>query len=237
MGRTRGMMIMLLAVSAAMVAGCPNKDAEIKALNDNIEQLMVDKAQLEGELAEAQGFLDDLKKGDKAKENLLIEKNQEVNALELQLAELNRQLAAKGQGDIAVSIENDGMWVSDPRGAKTSIGSDVLFSSGKASLKSSGKTALSKVARDLKGNYSSLPIRIYGFTDSDPIRKSKWKDNLELSANRSMAVTRYLISKGVDDERIETIAMGARHFLTSNKTRAGKSQNRRVEIFVIKGGK
>jgi chemotaxis protein MotB len=112
-----------------------------------------------------------------------------------------------------------------------------LFSSGKAKLKSSGKTALSKVARDLKGNYSSLPIRIYGFTDSDPIRKSKWKDNLELSANRSMAVTRYLISKGVDDERIETIAMGATHFLTSNKTRAGKSQNRRVEIFVIKGGK
>jgi chemotaxis protein MotB len=237
MGRIRGMMIVLLAVSAAMVVGCENKDAEIKMLNDNIEQLMVDKAQLEGELAEAQGFLDDLKKGDKAKENLLIEKNQEVNAMELQLAELNRQLAAKGQGDIAVSIENDGIWVSDPRGAKTSIGSDVLFSSGKAALKSSGKTALSKVARDLKGNYARLPIRVYGFTDSDPIRKSKWKDNLDLSANRSMAVTRYLISKGVDDDRIETIAMGATHFLTSNKTRAGKSKNRRVEIFVIKGAK
>jgi chemotaxis protein MotB len=236
MGRTRGMMIVLLAVSAAMVAGCPNKDAEIKALNDNIEQLMVDKATLEGELAEAQGFLDDLKKGDKAKENLLIEKNQEVNAMELQLAELNRQLAAKGQGTIDVSIE-DGIWVSDPRGAKTSIGSDVLFTAGKAALKSSGKTALSKVARDLKGNYSALPVRVYGFTDSDPIRKSKWKDNLQLSANRSMAVTRYLISKGIDNERIETIAMGATHFLTSNKTRAGKSKNRRVEIFVIKGAK
>ena len=236
MGRTRGMMIVLLAVSAAMVAGCPNKDAEIKALNDNIEQLMVEKATLEGELAEAQGFLDDLKKGDKAKENLLIEKNQEVNALELQLAELNRQLAARGQANIVVDV-NDGMWVSDPRGAKTSIGSDVLFSSGKASLKPSGKTALSKVARDLKGNYARLPIRVYGFTDSDPIRKSKWKDNLDLSANRSMAVTRYLISKGIDNERIETIAMGATHFLTSNKNRAGKAQNRRVEIFVIKGGK
>ena len=84
MGRIRGMMIVLLAVSAAMVVGCENKDAEIQMLNDNIEQLMVDKATLEGELAIAQGFLDDLKKGDKAKENLLIEKNQEVNALELQ---------------------------------------------------------------------------------------------------------------------------------------------------------
>ena len=237
MGRIRAMMIVLLAVSAAMVVGCENKDAEIKMLNENIEQLMVDKAKLEGELAEAQGFLNDLKKGDKAKENLLIEKNQEVNALELQLAELNKQLAAKGRGGVIVEIDPDSIWVSDPRGAKTSIGSDVLFSSGKATLKSSGKTALSKVARDLKGSYSSLPIRVYGFTDSDPIRKSKWKDNLELSANRSMAVTRYLISKGVDDERIETIAMGATHFLTSNKTRAGKSQNRRVEIFVIKGGK
>jgi chemotaxis protein MotB len=237
MGRTRGMMIVLLAVSAAMVAGCPNKDAEIKALNDNIEQLMVDKAQLEGELAAAQGFLNDLKKGDKAKENLLIEKNQEVNALELQIAKLNGQLAAKGQGDVIVEIDPNSIWVSDPRGAKTSIGSDVLFSSGKAALKSSGKTALSKVARDLKGSYSNLPIRVYGFTDNDPIRKSKWKDNLQLSANRSMAVTRYLIGKGIDNERIETIAMGATHFLTSNKTRAGKSKNRRVEIFVIKGAK
>ena len=237
MGRIRTMMIVLLAVSAAMVVGCENKDAEIKMLNENIEQLMVDKAKLEGELAEAQGFLNDLKKGDKAKENLLIEKNQEVNALELQLAELNKQLAAKGRGGVIVEIDPDSIWVSDPRGAKTSIGSDVLFSSGKATLKSSGKTALSKVARDLKGSYSSLPIRVYGFTDSDPIRKSKWKDNLDLSANRSMAVTRYLISKGIDNERIETIAMGATHFLTSNKNRTGKAQNRRVEIFVIKGGK
>jgi flagellar motor protein MotB len=237
MGRIRGIMIVLLAVSAAMVVGCENPDAEIKALNDNIEQLMVEKSAIEVEFAAAQGFIDDLRKGDRAKENLLVEKNDEVNAMKLRLAELNRQLATRGQGDVIVEIDPTSIWVSDPRGAKTSIGSDVLFSSGKASLKGSGKKALSKVARDLKGSYSARPVRIYGFTDSDPIRKSKWKDNLELSANRSMAVTRYLISKGIDNERIETIAMGATHFLTSNKTGSGKAKNRRVEIFVIKGAK
>jgi outer membrane protein OmpA-like peptidoglycan-associated protein len=49
-----------------------------------------------------------------------------------------------------------------------------------------------------------------------------------------MAVTRYLVVKGVKADSIETIAMGETHPLASNSG-AAKAKNRRVEIIVIKG--
>ena len=99
-----------------------------------------------------------------------------------------------------------------------------------------GKNALSRIVRDIKNSYPNLPVRVYGYTDSDPIKKSKrrWKDNLDLSANRAMAVTRYLIDNGVPKANIETIAMGDSNFVASNKTRAGKAKNRRVDIMVVR---
>jgi chemotaxis protein MotB len=81
-----------------------------------------------------------------------------------------------------------------------------------------------------------MTVRVMGYTDSDPIVKTKnlWKDNLDLSANRAMEVTRHLWSKGISAEHIETVAMGATHFMGPNTTKAGKAGNRRVEISVVK---
>ena len=126
-------------------------------------------------------------------------------------------------------------WERGRFGDKISIGSDLLFSSGRATLTRAGKRAIKKIARTIKGNYSGKFVRVYGYTDSDPIRKTRhlWKDNLDLSANRAMAVTRYLIKCGVSKSKIETIAMGATHFVARNNSRVGKKKNRRVEIVVI----
>ena len=49
-----------------------------------------------------------------------------------------------------------------------------------------------------------------------------------------MAVTRYLIDKGVAADNIETITVGATHPVATNSTAAGKAQNRRVEIVAIR---
>ena len=115
------------------------------------------------------------------------------------------------------------------------VGSDVLFSSGRATLTTGGRNALVAVASKIKTSFPGNIVRVYGHTDSDPIVKSKklWADNLDLSANRAMAVTRYLISKGVARSKIETVGMGASRPITSNKTKAGKAKNRRVEIIVV----
>ncbi|MCY2926078.1 MAG: OmpA family protein [Planctomycetota bacterium] len=127
-------------------------------------------------------------------------------------------------------------WMRTSVGDRLTLGGHMLFSPGNATLTGEGRNALNKVASDLKSHYSGRTIRVYGFTDSSPITKTKnlWEDNLDLSANRSMAVVRYLWSHGVPKDRIEAVAMGDAHPLASNGTAEGKKKNRRVEIFVIR---
>ena len=92
------------------------------------------------------------------------------------------------------------------------------------------------IAATIRSKYAHAIARVCGYTDSDRIVKSArlWKDNLDLSANRAMAVTRHLIGKGIKAEAVEPGAMGATHFVARNTDKASKAQNRRVEIVVIK---
>ncbi len=110
---------------------------------------------------------------------------------------------------------------------------DVLFASGKVDLKSTSRRTLAEIASVLKTQYTHQTVRVEGYTDSDPIKKSKWKDNLELSLQRAAAVARYLESQGVSKDRMYAAGFGATSFRASNATPAGKAQNRRVEIVVI----
>lgn len=158
--------------------------------------------------------------------------------------ELENQLAAKGptqpMGPGKITETNTGAtatgWEKGLTGDRLTVGTDVLFSPGQAKLTGAGQNALDKVASTLKSTYAGKTVRIYGYTDNDPIVKTKnlWMDNLDLSANRAMAVTRYLWGKGISRDRIETIAMGDTHSVASNAAKAGKAKNRRVEIIVIK---
>lgn len=143
--------------------------------------------------------------------------------------EASKKPQPAGGGGVAAGSAK-GEWEQGLVGDRVTLGTDILFAAGKADLTTAGKGALDKIASDLKSTYGSLPVRVYGYTDTDPIRKTKnlWQDNLDLSANRAMAVTRYLVSKGIDAKLIETVAMGEHH------PEGGKTQSRRVEIIVIK---
>lgn len=126
-------------------------------------------------------------------------------------------------------------WEPTATGAKLTLAGDVLFSAGRATLSRGGAGKIKQAARTIKSQYPKAVVRVYGFSDSDRIKKSAklWTDNLDLSANRAMAVTRQLWKLGVPSEMIETIGMGATHFVASNRTSAGKAKNRRVEIVVV----
>ena len=106
----------------------------------------------------------------------------------------------------------------------------------KATLTTAGRGRLDGVVTMLRSRFAGLGVRVYGYTDSDPIKHSRklWTDNLDLSANRAMAVTRYLRSKGLSAESIETVAMGATNPISSNSSATGKSKNRRVVIKVVR---
>jgi len=107
------------------------------------------------------------------------------------------------------------------------VASDILFSSGKIDLKSTAQTTLNDVAGVLNSKYGGKTIRVEGYTDTDPIRKSSWKDNLDLSLQRAAAVHRYLQTRGVSADRMYAAGFGESQPLGS------KSASRRVEIVVV----
>jgi chemotaxis protein MotB len=84
----------------------------------------------------------------------------------------------------------------------------------------------------LRQKYAGKSIDVVGHTDTDPIRKSEWDDNWELSAQRALSVTRYLIERGIPDNLIQASGCGPARPIAPNTTTAGKAKNRRVEIIV-----
>ena len=118
----------------------------------------------------------------------------------------------------------------DPKAGTLTVNlpGDVLFAVGQADLKGSSLATLDKVVRALKKDYAGKKIRVDGYTDSDPVvrTKAKWTDNLGLSLARAAAVTRYLESKGILADIITTEGYGAAH------PKATKAKSRRVEIVV-----
>lgn len=110
------------------------------------------------------------------------------------------------------------------------IAGDVLFGSGSATLKPEAKSELNKIASQLNGKYAQYNIRVEGHTDSDPIKKSKWKTNEALSEARARAVADYLSSRGVSAGRLSSVGMG------SSKPKGSKKESRRVDIVILGAG-
>lgn len=84
------------------------------------------------------------------------------------------------------------------------------------------------VTNILKGN-TKLRVSIEGHTDN----KGKASYNRELSKKRADSVKRYLVGKGIADDRLETAGWGPDKPIESNKTRKGRAANRRVEFNII----
>ena len=110
----------------------------------------------------------------------------------------------------------------------------ILFDSGKAVLKKTNISELDHIRTVLREKYPGKQIDVVGHTDTDPIKKTKdlWKDNWELSAQRALSVTRYLIERGIDEKIIRAVGCGETRPIVSNATASGKARNRRVEIVV-----
>ena len=112
-----------------------------------------------------------------------------------------------------------------------------LFDPGKATLKPGAAQVLDRVASAIRRDYTGHQIGIEGHTDADPIRKSNWRDNHELSVQRALAVYDYLTkSAGVPSDQLYVAGFGPNMPLASNKSPNGKAQNRRVELVVEPNG-
>ena len=115
-----------------------------------------------------------------------------------------------------------------PVAEKVTLAADVLFDFDKAVLKNEGKTKLDDLADKVKGINLEVVIAI-GHTDS--IGSDAY--NQKLSVRRAESVKAYLVSKGVEPNRVYTEGKGEKQPVASNKTKDGRQKNRRVEIEVI----
>ncbi len=105
--------------------------------------------------------------------------------------------------------------------------SDVLFDTGKYSLKSGAREKLAKVAGILLA-YPGLNIEVGGYTDNvggDAM-------NQQLSENRANSVRNYLVQQGVETNSVSAKGFGNTLPVASNDNYAGRQQNRRVELLV-----
>ncbi|MHC4500251.1 MAG: OmpA/MotB family protein [Planctomycetota bacterium] len=151
------------------------------------------------------------------------------------IEELQRQMQERKQsGGVVTGFGEDFDVTLDARAGTITVTlpNTILFSPGKATLKSATSAELNHIESVLRSKYSGRQIDVVGHTDSDPIKKSPWKDNWELSAQRALSVVRYLVQRGIDDANIRAIGCGEAQPIADNKTAAGKAKNRRVEIVV-----
>ena len=120
------------------------------------------------------------------------------------------------------------------KGLVITMVAEVLFDSGKAELRPQSFDALNKVSGVLNTTVKDLNVGIEGHTDNEPIKRSGWESNWELSAHRALSVLHHLIDAGkVEAERLSIIGYGEYRPLTSNDTKEGKQKNRRVEIVIL----
>ncbi|MDY1548889.1 OmpA family protein [Luteibacter sahnii] len=114
------------------------------------------------------------------------------------------------------------------------ISGSVLFALNSDQLQPEGRELLKSLAGPLTRYLTSREdiLMVSGFTDDQPVHDGnrRFADNLELSAQRALTVTRALIDEGVPRSSVFAAAFGAEQPVSSNSDDAGRAKNRRVEI-------
>jgi OOP family OmpA-OmpF porin len=111
---------------------------------------------------------------------------------------------------------------------KVTYAADAFFDFDKAVVKPAGKTKLDDLVSKVKGINLEVIIAV-GHTDS--VGSDAY--NQKLSVRRAEAVKAYLVSKGIEKNRIYTEGKGEKQPVASNVTNEGRAKNRRVEIEVV----
>lgn len=228
-----------VSLEAIEVAG---ERLEQEKLEQAIRDRQAEAEALEGRAREAEKTLEQLREERRRMTAGMEEVSRQLEALRAERSELEsqmgrlrqeRQQLQREQAALESRLQGALSQVAETReSARGFIVSlpDILFDSGQSSLKPDARIAIAKLAGILL-ILQDLNLRIEGHTDSTGSAQL----NQRLSEERAESVREWLITQGVEGRRIVTAGYGQDRPVADNSTRAGRRQNRRVEIIVAEG--
>jgi len=152
--------------------------------------------------------------------------NETLEETEARLRKLIAQQVAAGgipPGGIAMRITPDGLVIS--------LHEAGFFPSGSAEVRPASIPMISILATTLPAG----PLRVEGHTDNVPIHTTQFASNWELSTARSTAIARLLLEHGpIDPANLAAAGYAEFHPIASNATEDGRTQNRRVDIILLR---
>jgi chemotaxis protein MotB len=261
MQAVRVLPLVLLPLLAAVASGCGHSEEEWLAQLDKYNRLLKDDEQARAQLDKVGHDLDaamervaGLEQELKAAGVNLEETNKKLSTVSASLEEREKALAEyqarakqlelikarfetlKKKLDeltklgLAVNIRKNRMVISLP--------GDVLFDSGRETLKKEGTAILQKVATVIKADKSLLgrDYQVAGHTDNKPFSGGPYKDNWGLSLMRAREVLMFLVSDkggGMPAEHWSAAGFAETDPVASNDSDDGRQKNRRCDLIVV----
>jgi chemotaxis protein MotB len=222
---------------AALALGCGYSEEEWQAQLDKYNKLMAEKSAADQRAAKLQSDLE-LEKARVAELSQKLQKALEeyrarakqLEAIKARFEMLRKKLDELTKLGLAVNIRKNRMVISLP--------GDVLFDSGRETLKKDGQEILVKVAQIIKNDQSLLgrDYQVAGHTDNKPFNGGIFRDNWGLSLMRAREVLLFLVSdKGgqMPNARWSAAGFGDTDPIAPNETDEGRQKNRRCDIIVV----
>lgn len=221
---TKWMMPCVLLVIAG--TGCANKQKSRVVLLEEANRSLTDQINM------CQGDLETAYNEQREVNRQLASSMRESDNLRGELAVVSRAPRIVERPIVRPPVVAPG-WTAVPGGAMIALEGEILFPPGKAVIRDQARRSLDAVVSAIRGQYSDKHIFVFGHTDDTPIKKSGWKDNWELSAQRALEVVRYLTKNGVSPTR--AVAGGCAEYRprVPNSGKDNRKKNRRVEIFAM----
>ncbi len=186
----------------------------LRALGQNVEGLQ----------SHVQGLQSDLERTQRALAELQERERQAQARLATFRQMIDRFRAMIASGRLRVRIVRGRMVVELP--------DNILFESGAAELKEAGEAALAEIVEVLK-TIPGREFQVAGHTDNVPISSRRFPSNWELSTSRAVAVTKFMIERGLEGGRVSAAGHAETAPVASNDTPEGRAQNRRIEIILL----
>jgi chemotaxis protein MotB len=226
--------IFLVLVGVALTVG-------VFWAKQHYQGLVAERAQLAARVPELEGQLDSIKKEREASQQKVTAAQQDLKATQSEIEQL-RQQRAEAERRLAMvkeltqkfqaMISTGKLKLIERRGRMiVKMPAQVLFASGSADLSPEGKATLAEVAAVLKGD-PKRRLMVAGHTDSQPIADANYRSNWELSAERAVTVTEFLISAGLPPGNLSAAGFSQYDPIGNNGSAAGRNENRRIELVI-----